>query len=108
MDAAVQSPRSVATTLRVVDGADAAFGRWQARLTHAATAQPGFLSIEFIPLHAGSCEWRVVQCFRAPGHLDAWLGAPSRQRLPEEGTAWLDGACGDESAPDFHGSGSVT
>ena len=108
MDAVVQSPRSVATTLRIADGAYAAFSRWQARLTRAVTTQPGFLSIEFIPLHAGSCEWRVVQCFRAPGQLDAWLGAPSRQRLLQEGAAWLDGTYGDESAPDFHGWGSVT
>jgi antibiotic biosynthesis monooxygenase (ABM) superfamily enzyme len=104
----MQSPQSVATKLRVVDGAHAAFSRWQARLTHAATVQPGFLSIEFIPLQAGSCEWRVVQCFRAPGLLDAWLAAPSRRRLLEEGANWVDGTYGDESAPDFHGSSSVT
>ena len=108
MDASVHSPQSVSTRLRIVDGADAAFSRWQARLTHAVTTRPGFLSIEFIPLHAGSCEWRVVQCFRAPVHLEAWLVDASRQRLLEEGAAWLHGPYGDESAPDFHGSGSVT
>ena len=108
MSAAVQSPQSVATKLRVIDGAQAAFSRWQARLTRAATVQPGFLSIEFIPLYAGSSEWRAVQCFRAPGQLDAWLGAPSRRRLLDEGAGWLDDPHGDESAPDFHGSSSVT
>jgi antibiotic biosynthesis monooxygenase (ABM) superfamily enzyme len=108
MPVAVQSPHSIATKLRVIDGAHAAFSRWQARLTRAATVQPGFLSIEFIPVHAGSSEWRAVQCFRTPEQLDAWLRAPNRQRLFGEGAIWLDGTSGDESAPDFHGSGSVT
>lgn len=114
MPAAMQSPRSVATRLRVGDGADAAFSRWQARLTHAASLQRGFLSIEFIPLHAGSCEWRAVQCFRVPGQLDAWLASSQRcallrqaeglaswksHRMPSSFAGWFPPGRVEPSAP---------
>ena len=102
------SAQSVATTLLVRAGAEAAFIGWQAALTRAIGGQAGFLSVEFHPLFAGAREWRVIQRFHAPAHLDAWLGGETRRRLFDASAAWRDAPPSDEGAPDFHGASSVT
>ncbi len=67
MPASVQLPEStaMATKLCLRAGAEVPFNRWLARLTHTVGGFPGFLSVEMLPLRAGSSEWRVVHQFRS-------------------------------------------
>lgn len=104
------APSAIVTTLRIRDGADPAFSSWQARMTAAAAAAPGFVSIEFIPTFGSRREWQMVLRFRNAHSLSGWRSSGNRDRLHEEMTPLLDdaGDLEERAAPDLHGQGSVT
>jgi hypothetical protein len=110
MPASTSSPEAaaIATKLYVRAGAEALFIRWQARLTHVISGFPGFLSIEMLPLRAGSSEWRVVQQFRTAELLEIWARSAERRKLLDEAASMREGKLEDESVPDFHASSGVT
>jgi uncharacterized protein len=98
----------MATKLHLRAGAESLFNRWLARLTHVVSGFPGFLSVEMLPLCAGSSEWRVVQQFRSAEHMEQWARSAERRQLLDEAASLREGAHEDESVPDFHASSSVT
>ena len=82
---------------------------WQARLTAAVAAFPGFLSIETVPVLPAANDWRIVQRFRTAEQLQHWCGsefAPAGTPVPGWQTAASDPE--HEEAPDFHAQSSVT
>jgi antibiotic biosynthesis monooxygenase (ABM) superfamily enzyme len=101
---------SVVAALRIRADATAAFFSWQARMSTAAAAMPGFLSIEFIPVSGPFCEWHMVLQFRDAPSLAGWRASQRRDRLHQEVQACLDHASelNETAAPDLHAQGSVT
>ena len=63
---------SIVIALHIREGATAAFLSWQARVTAAAAAMPGFLSIEFVPGSASARDWQMVLQFRDAQSLADW------------------------------------
>jgi antibiotic biosynthesis monooxygenase (ABM) superfamily enzyme len=112
---ALAKPASLATAIMtkviVLEGRDAAFATWQAGFTHAATAAPGFVSLEIIPAFAGAVEWRIIQRFQTAELLEGWQGSPVRRQFLSDLDALRGSAQGDlldEVAPDFHSLSCVT
>lgn len=99
---------ALATTLTLRPGAEAAFGRWQAQATRAATGFPGFLSIEMLPDFPGAPGWRIVQQFRGPGDLGRWAASAERARLLAGLGALCESAPADEELAHRDGAGEVT
>jgi antibiotic biosynthesis monooxygenase (ABM) superfamily enzyme len=101
---------AIVTPLRIRDGADPGFSSWQARMTAAAAAAPGFVSIEFIPVFGSRREWQMVLRFRDAQGLAGWRSSRTRNRLHEEVMPLLDDGeeLDERAAPDLHGQGSVT
>src|SRR5262245_33817266 len=98
----------VVATLRVREGAEAAFFSWQARVTAAAAAASGFLSIEFMPLLGSCSEWQMVLQFRDAQSLAEWRSSASRNQLHGEAQPLLHSALNEAPAPDLHAHASVT
>ena len=102
---------AVATKLTMRAGTEAAFATWQAAFTRAASAAPGFVSLELIPAFPGSAEWQVIQRFRSAEALARWQGDPSRVALLSELKELQSSGhepLADEPAPDFHSTTTVT
>jgi hypothetical protein len=101
---------ATAAVLRIREKATPAFFSWQARITAAVAAMPGFLSIEFIPVASSSREWQMVLQFRDAQSLADWRASGQRNRLYQEVRALSDIASelDETAAPDLHAQGSVT
>src|SRR5690348_7891156 len=63
---------AIVSALRIREGAQAAFFSWQARMTAAAAAAHGFLSIEFMPVLGTGGEWQMMLQFRDGRSLAEW------------------------------------
>jgi uncharacterized protein len=101
---------AIVSALRIREGAQAAFFSWQARMTAAAAAAPGFLSIEFMPVLGTGGEWQMMLQFRDAPSLAEWRSSDSRNQLHEELQSLLHAgmALNEAPAPDLHAQGSVT
>lgn len=102
---------AIMTKVVVLEGRESAFALWQASFTHAATAAPGFVSLEIIPAFAGAAEWRIIQRFQTPALLRQWQDCPERKQFLLDLDSLLGDPQGhllDEVAPDFHSLSCVT
>jgi uncharacterized protein len=101
---------AIVIALRLRDGVDTAFFSWQARVTAAAAAAPGFFSIEFLPVLGSPNEWQMLLQFRDAENLAEWRGSPDRNRLQDEVRCLLEPAAEitEAAAPDLHAQRSVT
>jgi len=100
---------SIVIALHIHEDATA-FLSWQARVTVATAAMPGFLSIEFVPGSASARDWQMVLQFRDAQSLADWRSSEPRHRLHQQVRAWLEpaGDLAETAAPDLHAQGSVT
>jgi antibiotic biosynthesis monooxygenase (ABM) superfamily enzyme len=103
---------AVMTKLRFRPETQAESFTWQARLTAAVAAFPGFLSIETVPVLSAANDWRIIQRFRTAEQLQQWCRSDSRRHLLAQARPLLDGDGSSdpdhEEAPDFHAQNSVT
>jgi antibiotic biosynthesis monooxygenase (ABM) superfamily enzyme len=102
---------AIMTKVILREGCEGQFAAWQSRFTHAATTEPGFVSLEIIPAFVGAAEWRIIQRFQTVDLLDRWQKSAARIRLLAELSplcANSDGSLLDEVAPDFHSLTCVT
>ncbi|HTH99835.1 MAG TPA: hypothetical protein VL752_02720 [Acidisoma sp.] len=102
---------AIMTKVIVLEGCEAPFAAWQSGFTHAATAAPGFVSLEIIPAFAGAVEWRIIQRFQTAELLGQWQDSPARRQFLTDLGPLRGGAQGDlldEVAPDFHSLSCVT
>lgn len=102
---------AIMTKVIVLESCEGAFATWQAGFTHAATAAPGFVSLEIIPAFPGAVEWRVIQRFQTVALLEGWQNSPVRRQFLSDLDALRGSAQGDlldEVAPDFHSLSCVT
>ena len=66
----------------------AAFRAWQETIHAVEIRQPGFLRRKIEPpLPGAGDEWIIVLTFDTDANLSAWLNAPERQKLLQEGRA---------------------
>jgi uncharacterized protein len=74
-------PVTVTVARHVAPGREADFEEWSERLTHAASAFPGFLGAGMLrPGHVGD-PWHVVFRFASDEQLRTWENSPDRAAL---------------------------
>lgn len=101
----------MATKVALDAGAGPRFADWQSALVRAASAAPGFASLELMATFVGSAEWQIVQRFHSPEALEAWRVSGARADLVTALAAMqAPGAAGptDEATPDLHAASCVT
>ncbi|MFI5344018.1 MAG: antibiotic biosynthesis monooxygenase [Chlamydiales bacterium] len=61
---------------------EAAFIDWQAELNSTLSAFPGFISLEVLsPIASVRADWMIIQQFKDPEQLTAWLNSEKRKSL---------------------------
>lgn len=102
---------AMVTKVTLDAGAGPGFADWQSALVRAASAMPGFASLELMATFAGSAEWQIIQRFGSSSALDAWRKSPMRAAL----FVTLRDLCApgapppaDEATPDLHAASFVT
>jgi antibiotic biosynthesis monooxygenase (ABM) superfamily enzyme len=103
--------RAIVTRVLLTEAGPGGVGSWQAAMTRLISAQPGFLSVEFLPIHAGSAEWQVIERFATAEALGRWLADPRRAGLlavlePLRVPGGLRQV--EQAAPDYHAAATVT
>ncbi|WP_158809414.1 antibiotic biosynthesis monooxygenase [Beijerinckia sp. L45] len=102
---------AISTRVGIRTEAAAGFAVWQASLTRAAGAAPGFVNIEIAPAFLGSSDWQIVQRFQSADLLILWRASPTRAKLFADLAALQTPALAalqDEAAPDVHALYCVT
>lgn len=86
-----QGGATVVISLRVHEGHEAEYERWQAQIDSAAEGFDGFEGSEVLPPQAGvQDDWVVVYRFDTADHLTGWMRSDVRAALVEEATPHFD------------------
>jgi len=64
--------------------AQAAFSEWQAKVNAQISAQPGFVSLEFISPTANHKTWLIVQRFSTAAKASEWLESYQRKEMMDQ------------------------
>lgn len=101
------SSATLTTTTKLQSPNDGRFATWQATFTRAATAAPGFISLEINPAFASGKEWQLVQRYQTPQLLERWRASAARANLLAE--LQHEGAQAyDQIAADFNSLACIT
>ena len=85
-------PVSLIIQTRAGDGQNEAFGRWQARISAAVAASPGFLEQSVLPpTPPAQPDWVILQRFATQAAAIAWLNSAQRQQLLQDAEDLLVG-----------------
>jgi hypothetical protein len=89
---AKDAPVTVVVQTRVLEGEDAAFGRWQSKISGEVAKQPGFIEQSVMPPNPPTqMDWVILQRFASADAAVAWLRADTRQQLVAEAQHMLVG-----------------
>jgi antibiotic biosynthesis monooxygenase (ABM) superfamily enzyme len=85
-------PVTVVVQTRVREGQDAAFGRWQAKMSATVAEQPGFIEQSVMPPNPPTqIDWVILQRFASDTAAQVWLRSDLRQQLLTEAQDLLIG-----------------
>ncbi len=91
-EAAADAPVTVVVQTRTQEGQDEAFAKWQAGMSAAVAAQPGFIEQSVMPPNPPTqVDWVILQRFTSADVAVAWLHSALRQKLLAEAQPMLIG-----------------
>ena len=91
-EAAADAPVTVVVQTRTRGGQDEAFAKWQAGMSAAVAAQPGFIEQSAMPPNPPTqVDWVILQRFTSADAAVAWLHSALRQKLLAEAQPMLIG-----------------
>ena len=91
-EAAADAPVTVVVQTRTGGGQDEAFAKWQAGMSAAVAAQPGFIEQSAMPPNPPTqVDWVILQRFTSADAAVAWVHSALRQKLLAEAQPMLIG-----------------